>query len=449
MLLLASYGFYLTLNAPYLLASLIMVTAISYVCALRLGACRDEPGRQRWYWGGVTGCLGILILLKYFPFLETNVTGLFGFNASFFKTFITIGVSYYSLQAISYLTDIYLETCEPESDLGIYALYLAFFPKLLQGPIERATDLLPQLKKTYEFSYDNMRAGLLLFSWGLFKKVVVADRLSIMVNSVYSNVHAYSGFPLILATYLYALQIYFDFSGYTDMALGCARVFNISLTPNFNAPYLATSVADFWRRWHMSFSRWILDYIFKPLQFQLRSRRNYGTAIALIVTFLVSGMWHGASWNFLVWGGLHGIFLAASVFYKPLQKSIFKGTRFEKSIFRKVMQIFITFNLICFAWIFFRASTLSDAWYVTTHLFAGSSGDVASILLVSGKISLMILLLSHMVLLLVGLLAKYTDLHNTFFEKPLLFRWLVYYALCSLLLVCSLDGDNIFVYFKF
>jgi alginate O-acetyltransferase complex protein AlgI len=445
----ASYGFYAALKAPYLLAVLLMVTGLSYVCGLRIAASQDEDIQKRWLWTGVFSCIAVLAFLKYLPFVESHCNSIFGLNAILSRTLISIGVSYYTFQAISYLADIYLEIEEPEKHFGQYALFLAFFPKLLQGPIERAGDLLPQLKKTYEFDYDNMRSGMLLFTWGLFKKVVVADRLSLIVNTVYNDVHSFSGFSLILATYLYAMQIYFDFSGYTDMALGTARMFNITLTQNFNSPYMANSVADFWRRWHISFSRWILDYIFKPLQMRWRDWKTWGTASALVVTFFVSGIWHGVSWGFIIWGLLHGTYLAASVLYRPLQKKIHKMTGLEKSAALKIWQTIVTFNLVCFAWIFFRANSLPDALYIVRHLFSGFDGNIISALLTSGKISFLILIFSLCVINVSYLFAKYANIKDNFYDKPLWFRWSVYYGLVVLLLICNIDIDSMFVYFKF
>lgn len=448
-LLVASYCFYAALDAPYLLATLLLVTGISYCCALRIHAQQDEALRRRWLWIGSTSCIGVLVILKYFPFLQSQARGLFPLAGPLHLTVISIGVSYYTFQAVSYLTDVYLELEDAERHFGRYALYLAFFPKLLQGPIERAGDLLPQLKAPYRFNHDQVRAGLLLFAWGLFKKVVIADRLGLMVDGVYNNVHGYSGFSLIAATYLYALQIYFDFSGYTDMALGTARLFDITLTQNFNSPYAATSIADFWRRWHISFSRWILDYIFKPLQMRWRAHRNLGSAAALVVAFLVSGVWHGASWCFVAWGLLHGVYLASSVFYKPLQKKIHQRLGVEKSGLLKIWQVIFTFNIVCFAWIFFRANTFSDALYVVQHLFTGFDGQLRSLLLVSGRISLAILAFSWIIVVASEMIIKRTDLKSNFHAKPLLFRWFVYYGLVALLLVCNIDVDNMFVYFNF
>lgn len=377
-LLIASYGFYAALRAPYLLAVLFMVTCISYACGLRIAAQTDEASRKRWLWIGTFASIAILALLKYLPAVEFHVNSIFGLNSTLAQTLIVIGVSYYTFQAISYLADIYLEIEEPEKHFGYYALYMSFFPKLLQGPIERAGDLLPQLKRTYQFDYDAMRSGMLLFAWGLFKKVVVADRLGLHVDKVYNNVHDYTGLSLIIGTYAYALQIFFEFGGYTDMARGTGRMFGISLTENFNSPYLATSIADFWRRWHISFSRWILDYIFKPLQMGWRNWGQAGTAMALLITFLISGIWHGATWGFLIWGLLHGIYLASSAFSRPHQKKLYRWLGVEKSNWLKCWQMFVTFNLVSFAWIFFRAKNLDDAWDIivtvcTPYKYSGKS----------------------------------------------------------------------------
>ena len=291
-----------------------------------------------------------------------------------------MGVSFFVLQAISYLIDIYLEVLDPERHFGYFALYLSFFPKLIQGPIERGGDLLPQLHSPYKFDYQRMRLGLWKVEQGLFKKLVIADRLAIFVNAVYDHAQTYTGLPLLLATYLYALQIYFDFSAYTDIALGVAGIFGIRLTDNFNSPYLADSIPEYWRRWHISFSRWILDYIFKPIQMLLRNWQRWGMAIALLITFLFSGIWHGMSWGFVIWGGLHGIYMAGSVLFSPFIKKLFKRFKLERNKLLKIAQVFITFNLVSFSWIFFRAKNLADASYIVTHLLRGIGSSLRLLL---------------------------------------------------------------------
>lgn len=450
-LLVASYGFYATLKAPQLLLVLALVTGISYYCGCRLGKTTDENRRKKLLLAGVAACVLILAIIKYLLPLVVIVKS----DSMYANLLISIGISYFTFQAISYLAEIYLDIQEPEQHLGYHALALAFFPKLLQGPIERAGDLLPQLKKEYIFDYDTVRSGMLLFAWGLFKKTVVADRIAIYANTVYSDVHSYTGLPLIIATYAYALQIYFDFAGYTDMARGSARIFGINLTENFNSPYLATSIADFWRRWHISFSRWILDYIFKPLQMSWRDHGQAGTALALIITFLISGIWHGASWGFVVWGLLHGSYLAVSTYYRPYQKKLHKWVGVEKSGLLKAWQIFVTFNLVSFAWIFFRAESIGDAWYVvanalnihSNYLLAYQTGLKNFIknnaLMGQGSYAFIIVIVSLTLTYYVR-----SNKNMTIFNRSIYIRWLLYLSLTFAIILLS-QANSQFIYFKF
>lgn len=459
-LLVASLIFYASLKVPYLLGVITLVTVTTYGFGLWIHRAAQPQQKKRLLWGGITTNILILVVMKYVPFLTENLNTLLTLFDSPIKAphaqlFVAIGVSYYIFQAISYLSDIYLEIEEPEPHLGYFALYLAFFPKLLQGPIERAHDLLPQLKQKYEFNYDNMRFGLLLFTWGLFKKVVLADRLGVYVDVVYDDVHSYQGLPLLLATYAYAFQIYFDFSGYTDMALGTARLFNVRLTDNFNCPYLATSIADFWRRWHITFSRWILDYIFKPLQMSWRNWKNWGTAAALITTFFVSGLWHGASWGFIVWGLLHGLYMACSVFYRPYQKRIQKTLKLEKTKALKIWQVLVTFNLVCFAWIFFRAPNIKEALYLVGHISEvnivqdlhtrqGINEFINNNVYIKNTPSTLIIIAVSLVVM--SLLNR--NLTGKIFKFPSFVRWSFYVLLASVTLL-AWKLDTSFIYFKF
>ena len=449
-LLAASYAFYATFLEPRLLVILGLVSAISYACGLLLGGTKDEPRRLRLFWAGAAACVVILAAAKYSPALSAAAGG--GTRA--LNLPISIGVSFFTVQALSYLADVYLEMQEPERHLGYHALSLAFFPKLLQGPIERAGDLLPQLRKTYVFDYNAARSGMFLMEWGLFKKVVIADRLALYVGPVYGDVHAYTGLPLIIATYAYSLQIYFDFAGYTDMARGAARLFGVDLTENFKTPYLAASIADFWRRWHISFSRWLLDYIFRPLQMEWRDRGRAGTALALIVTFLVSGIWHGTSWGIVVWGLFHGAYLAASVYYRPHQKKLHQWLGAAESQWLKTWQVFVTFHLVTFAWIFFRAESLSDAWYVAKHIF-----DVHGSCVTARAMGLHDYIRDNVTMgrggfagcaamLLVPLAVYKVRDAFKFYEKPLLFRWAVYHILFLTILLYHPSG-HAFIYFRF
>lgn len=445
-LLVGSYWFYAALKAPYLLAVLFMVTCISYLCGLRIAAHRDEIVRKRWLGTGAIACLAVLAIFKYFPFLESRADSMFGLNSTLTQNLIGIGVSYYTFQAISYLADIYLEFEEPEKHFGYYALYLAFFPKLLQGPIERAGDLIVQLKNPYKFDYDLMRSGILLFSLGLFKKAVVADRLALCADKVFDNVHDYNGLSLLVGTYAYALQIYFDFSAYTDMARGTGCMFGINLAENFKSPYLATSIADFWRRWHISFSRWILDYIFKPLQMGWRGWGQAGTAAALIITFLVSGLWHGATWGFVVWGLLHGIYLTISTYYRPHQKKLHQLLGLKKGPLLKWWQVFVTFNLVSFSWVFFRAASLEDAWYLLSNVAQLTISGVSGLLPTNQQGRLLVL--ACVTLLVVAEIhPRVADQFKKLFSGKS--RWLYYYLFAMLILICGLFGESEFIYGKF
>ncbi len=443
-LLVASYGFYAAFKAPQLPIALALVTAISYVSGVRLGTTGDEGRRKLIFWLGVSGCLLILAIVKYLPL--ALATG--GADNPYANLAVSVGISYFTFQGISYLADVSMGIQEPERHLGHLALSLAFFPKLLQGPIERAGDLLPQIKEPYRFDYETVRSGMLLFAWGLFKKVVVADRLALFVNPVYDHVHAYTGLPLVLATYIYAFQLYFDFSGYTDMVLGTARLFNIRLTRNFNSPYLAVSVADFWRRWHISFSRWLLDYLFMPLQMQFRRWRTGGLVLALLLTFLACGLWHGARGTFIIWGALHGVYMAVSAVSGPLRKDFRERWATRIPGILKIVQTAFTFQLVCFAWIFFRANTVGDALYVVTHLFSGVAG-VGTFLLAQGSRNLLIAIASLLIVTGASSLDDDAIAGRKLRERPLYVRWSAYYLLLASLIVFVADQQGQFIYFQF
>jgi len=444
-LLIASFIFYSALAIPWLPVVLGLVILITYFIGIGIHTTQTEKKKKLYLWCGIGANLLILGTLKYLPA---------GFSI---QIPFAVGLSYYVFQAISYLADVHKQTIEPERHFGYFALYLSFFPKLLQGPIERANDLLPQLKQPYAFDYDMARSGLFLFTWGLFKKIVVADRLALFVNPVYGDVHSYQGIPLILATYFYTLQIYMDFSGYTDMALGSARLFNIKLTQNFNSPYLSTSVSDFWRRWHITLSRFLKDYLYIPLG----GSRN-GSArrsINLMITMLLCGIWHGAGWSFIVWGGIHGLFLVAGSYYRPLKKKIHEFIGWDKSSFLKAWQTFFTFNLVAFAWIFFRANNLSDAFYVVTHLTTGLGEALPNLyrpdilvqnVFIGVKKWEFILMLGLIVFtFLTDWLTKNREIGDLLFREPAWVRWPVYYMLILSTLILGIFGESQFIYFKF
>lgn len=460
----ASFVFYAAMKAPHLILVLLAVTAVSYFFGLWIDGTGDSRRKFTLFWCGIALNAAVLISLKYLSFIMESLNQLLGFvlpgvTVPVSPLITSIGVSYFVFQSISYLIDIYLETEEPERHFGFFALYMAFFPKLVQGPIERAGDFLPQLRKPYEFDYQAVRSGLLLCLIGMFKKVVIADRLALFVSPVYADVQGSTAVQLILATYLYAVQIYYDFSGYTDIALGSAQVFNINLTRNFDSPYMAVSVADFWRRWHITFSRWILDYIFKPLQLMLRDMRTIGTVTALMVAFIFSGVWHGVGWGYVVWGLLHGIFLSVGVVKQPYVKKLYRFLGVEKTQLLTLWQRFATFNLVCFAWIFFRAGSINDAVHIVGKIAAGTYHETVRIVSDAVHLNLvpitktLLLGQSKQFLIVIVSITSVTMLQRAngkIFSMPTAYRWLCYYALLvSVLFLGTFNSATRFIYVQF
>jgi alginate O-acetyltransferase complex protein AlgI len=455
-LLAASVAFYAALLAPQLLVALAVVVAVSYYFAIMI---EKQSGRTRstLLWAGIAIIVMTLIIVKYVPRVAQRAHPGFGWS--------TVGVSFFTLQAISYLVDVHMGTQAAERKLPKMALYFALFPKLLQGPIERAGKLMPQLDQDYRFEYENVRTGTLQFCWGLFKKVVIADRLAVFVDSVYGDVHAVGGATLLLGTVLYAFQVYADFSGYTDMALGVARTFNIELTQNFRSPYCATSVVDFWRRWHISFSQWLQDYVFKPLQIAWRDSGIWGTVGALMATFVVSGAWHGAYVNFIIWGLLHASYMAFGLWSKSYRTKVLTALHVAETPLHNVIRIGVTFCLVCFTWIFFRANTLNDALYVTSHLTGGAQDLV---LRIWGAIvqrrgtgsGLRELLpgsqrdnLDNLAIALSGLLilaiARWGGRRKDLFSRPLFVRWAAYVILVVSTGMLAARSGQKFIYLGF
>ncbi len=460
-LLLASICFYAALCEPHLLMILFFIIIISFTVGITIGNLTNEKLKLIIMWGGILLLLLPLILVKYTAFLPQFISKFLQNSSSDGTRLLSaIGVSFFTFQAISYLIDVYLGTAGIERHLGYFALYIAFFPKLLQGPIERAECLLPQIKQPTSFNYENVRFGLVIFTIGLFKKTVIAARLNPLVNEVYNNVNNYDGISFWIATFFYAVQIYCDFSGYTDMAIGSALLFNIRLTDNFNHPYAATSIADFWRRWHITFSRWLMDYIFKPLQMKFRNLRMLSSLIALLITFFICGLWHGSTWNFILWGVVNGFYMSFSVITNRPRKRIVSLIHLNRHpVCLRVIRTVITFFLVCFAWIFFRANNLSDALYIIMNSLNNLSSLFQNIQQYNYiKINIMfqqnaIQYLITMILLFVTFIFHFLidkrELLNHIFQKPAAIRWAFYYVIIIAIMIFSQTDTAQYIYFQF
>jgi D-alanyl-lipoteichoic acid acyltransferase DltB (MBOAT superfamily) len=379
-LMAASYFFYGWWN-PYYLGLVLYVTVIVFAVAALIDRPPDDGvrtgGRGWWLFLGAAATVGPLLFFKYGRFIEENVNAVLGalrlpvrlpdpaaLMPSGLPYLLPIGISFFTFQSLGYLVDLYLGKVPRERNLFRLAGFVCFFPQLLAGPIERAGHLLPQLARFPAIRLQNFTDGLSLLLLGLFKKVAVASYLALYVDRVYDHPEACGAPALVLATIAFGWQLFFDFGGYTDMARGVAKLMGFHLVLNFNHPYLADSVADFWRRWHISFSRWILDYIFMPLQMRWRGWAwpRLATAAALLVTFLFSGIWHGSAWTFVVWGGLHGLGLVVT---RELERSAF----YRKRVPRLAKQAAV-FLYVSSAWIFFRADSLPEALRIVGRIFA-------------------------------------------------------------------------------
>lgn len=317
--------------------------------------------------------IGVLAVFKYYNFIVDNFSSLlsgFALDAPipYLNILLPIGLSFHTFQAMSYTIEVYRGHQKAERHFGIYSLYVMFYPQLVAGPIERPQNLLHQFRQKFDFDYDRVAEGLKQMLWGLFKKLVIADRLAIYVNVVYNNVDQHNGPTLILATIFFAFQIYCDFSGYSDIAIGAAKVMGFKLMTNFNRPYFARNIAEFWKRWHISLSTWFKDYLYISLGGnRVGVPRWY---FNLMIIFIISGLWHGANWTYIIWGALNGCYLVFAIVVQPLNNKISK--LFQVSKWRGLntfFQIAITFTLVCFSWIFFRANNVTDAFTIIEKMF--------------------------------------------------------------------------------
>lgn len=366
-MLAGSYYFYMCWKVEYVFL-ILFSTIIDYTVGLQMGKTQIKKKRRFLLMISLFTNLGLLFAFKYFNFFNQSFRELFSqFDLSYsvpaIDVLLPVGISFYTFQTLSYSIDVYKGGKEPERHFGIFALYVSFFPQLVAGPIERSSRLLPQLNNLPKFEYQNVVEGLKKMVWGFFMKVVIADRLAIYVNAVYNNPEHHTGWTLILATIFFAFQIYCDFAGYSNIAIGAAKVMGVDLMTNFKRPYFSKSISEFWKRWHISLSTWFRDYLYITLGGNRVSVPRW--YLNLFIVFVVSGFWHGANWTFMIWGAVNGFYLIFAIITEKHRKKI-DHIMFLDKIPRvhKFIQILVTFVLACFAWVFFRANTMQDAFVV-------------------------------------------------------------------------------------
>lgn len=455
LLLIASYYFYMSWKAEYAILMLIS-TGIDYVAARIIETNKEKIIRKTTLIFSLCSNLGLLFAFKYFNFVNESVRELLqqfsiNFSLPYLNVLLPVGISFYTFQTMSYTIDVYQNKIKAEKNIGIFALYVSFFPQLVAGPIERASHLLPQFYKENYFEYQRVTNGLKLMLWGFFKKVVIADRVAVIVDQVYNNVHSYTGFILILATILFAYQIYCDFSGYCDIAIGSAQIMGFSLMDNFKRPYFAKSIAEFWKKWHISLSSWFRDYVYITLG---------GNKVAvprwycnILIVFLLSGIWHGANWTFMAWGALHGAYLIFGIILKPTREKIVQAIKLDRlPKARMLIQIAGTFILVNLGWIFFRANSLADASYIITHLTTNFSESFWSLIVGSSQISRVPLFIGIGTILFmeaIHLFQEHRGMRHFLNSKPKIIRWTTYVTLLVLILALGVFDSRQFIYFQF
>lgn len=366
-LLIASYYFYMCWKPIY--AILILTSTITtYICGLLIESFADDKRKQKTFLVlSLIINFGILFVFKYYNFINTSIFNLLScvglhWSVPGLDILLPVGISFYTFQAVGYSIDVFRGSIKAEKNFITYALFISFFPPLVAGPIERAKNLIPQFKIEHSFNSNDVFEGIKQMIWGFFMKLCVADVLSGYVNAVYNNVANHNGSSLLVATIFFTFQIYCDFAGYSNIALGSARVMGYKITQNFRQPYFSTSIKEFWKRWHVSLSTWFMDYVYIPLG---GNRVKYlRHLLNLMITFLISGLWHGANWTFILWGALHGTFLIIENVTKRLVNAPQNNT-----LVSKTMSTIVCFTLVSFAWIYFRANTVDDAFTIVSKIF--------------------------------------------------------------------------------
>lgn len=454
LLLVASYYFYMSWRAEYILL-ILFSTVVDYIVS-RLIAQTDKINKKRFLLAiSLSINLGLLFYFKYLMFVaesSNTLLSLIGVDGRIQipALILPVGISFYTFQTLSYTIDVYRGKIKPEQNPIVFALFVSFFPQLVAGPIERSGDLLPQLRvfsQKYLLNADEISDGLRLITWGMFKKLVIADRLALYVNPIYNDPTSYRGMSLILATAFFAFQIYCDFSAYSDIAIGVAKILGIKLSQNFNAPYLAHSIPDFWRRWHISLSTWFRDYLYIPLGGNRVS--GWRWHLNIITVFTVSGLWHGANWTFVIWGSLHGIMHLVSHYLSQIKNPLDPKLNW---IFVP-LQMALTFICVCFAWIFFRANSFGDAMIIIQNIF--SFGDEwkyhwFAINVASDKFNITLCLASILIVQTVDIILEYIPVH-LLMSKELWSLRLFFYVLLvfALSLFGMFGGSQEFAYFQF
>jgi len=446
LLLFSSYFFYACWDWRFLFL-LMFSTFLDYYTGIRMSEAKNDQSKKFWFWLSISINLGFLGVFKYYNFFaESFATGLENLgitcNPWTLQVILPVGISFYTFHGLSYVIDIYKNRIQAEKNFIDYSVFVSFFPLLVAGPIERATHLLPQIQSPRTFNYLNAVKGLRQILWGLFKKVVIADQCAEYANLIFDHPGEYSGSTLVIGALFFTFQIYGDFSGYSDIALGTARLFGIELLRNFSFPYFSRDIAEFWRRWHISLSTWFRDYLYIPLggskgSVWMKIRNTF-------IIFLVSGFWHGANWTFIMWGFLNALFIMPSIIFNTNRNNleiVAKGKLFPT--FTEVFKIAITFSLTVFAWIFFRAKDITEAFQYIGGILTPSLFNLPTVL----PFQVFALLAFFKGMEWMGREGQYA-LDTFWLTKPRILRWSFYLFLCCIIFLYQ-GKQQTFIYFQF
>jgi len=453
-LLIASYYFYMCWKAEYVIL-ILFTTLVDYFAALKMGQATSRKKKKPWLVLSILVNLGMLAGFKYFNFFTESINLLFReinilHPLPLFHIILPVGISFYIFQSLSYTIDVYRGIKQPEKHAGKFALYVCFFPQLVSGPIERPNHLLPQIHQPRSFDQQRLVSGLKLMLWGFFKKLVIADRLGMFVSYVYENPAENKGLPVILATVLFAFQLYCDFSGYTDIARGSARILGYDLMINFNRPLIAKSLRDFWNRWHMSLTTWFRDYVLYSLPYIKEKKIVFGKIYRnLIITFLLMGLWHGAAWTFVIFGLFHGVLLVLETITENQRNRFYELTRInDLPVLKNTLGMLTTFSILVFSLFFFRANSLSDSLLLLSNAVDFSNfRETIGYILKDNEV------LFGMLMVVCLLVAEYLheryDLIRYVSSRPLIIRWSVYIGFIFFVLLFGVLQKQKFIYFQF
>ena len=456
-LLVASCVFYM-FAIPVYIFILFFTIIIDYVAGILIENSENERKRV-FLIISIISNVGVLAFFKYYNFFISNVNDLLHIsgghsNLPLLNILLPIGLSFHTFQAMSYTIEVYRGNQKAERHFGIYALYVMFYPQLVAGPIERPQNILHQFREKKELVYEDVAVGFRLILWGLFKKVVIADRIGKMTDLIFDSPGKYSGVVLSIGAVFFAFQIFCDFSGYSDIALGTARVMGYRLMVNFNRPYNARSVSEFWRKWHISLSTWLSDYVFKPIAVGMRDKGLLGLLTAAMITFLLSGLWHGAAWKYIIWGGLHGL----AIVYELLTHNLRDKVLYKFPCgFRIALTKGCTFFYVCFTYIFFRANSTHEAFIIVNKLVY-IHAELHRVVATHKIAFLGFPDLINGIMPCVGLIVGLETIHllenkfkvmSSFNKFPKLFRWTLYYSAMAFILFFGVFENHRFIYFQF